>query len=797
MVCRVRPKQRYLNRFNNTVTIPPYTYAMSNKDASNADNYLPDFNAVAAKKYRKWRDIKDVMTRYLMALGGISVIFAIVLIAFYLFYVVVPMFRPAHIESVGHYVAPGDAADKSLMYAMEEQHEIGLRVIVNEQNNQKAVSPKAVFFDTQNGQLKETFNLAVPSGTEITAYAAGDPSTRMMALGLSDGRALLFQHHYRVTYPDDVRLISPTILYPLGEEPVLIDERGGSIRLLSIQSVDDETTFVALTEDQRVIMVNILREESMLSGAVEITRTVSTIPVESTYIEFIKLDIEARELYIADDKGFIYYFNVSNKNEPRLVQKVKAVKSVVKITSLEFLAGGISILVGDSSGRIAQWFPVRDEENNYTLELVRDFKSQQYPITGIASEYFRKGLIAADSHGGLGIYHTTAHRTVKLKQTGDRALSLLAIAPRANALLVENDQKQLEFFLVHNEHPEISWQSIWGKVWYESRDAPEYIWQSSSASSDFEPKFSLTPLAFGTFKAAFYAMLFAVPLAIFGAMYTAYFMAPKMRTIVKPTIEIMEALPTVILGFLAGLWLAPLVETHLPGMFALMICVPLSILAAAAAWEQLPRQIRHLVPEGWEAGLLIPVVILATIFSITISSPLENVFFGGNMPLWLDKEMGIGFDQRNSLVVGLAMGFAVIPTIFSISEDAIYSVPRHLTTGSLALGATSWQTMVRVVLLTASPGIFSAIMIGLGRAVGETMIVVMATGNTAIMDMNIFEGFRALSANIAVEMPESEVASTHYRILFLAALVLFMATFIFNTIAEVVRQRLRVKYGSL
>jgi phosphate transport system permease protein len=167
------------------------------------------------------------------------------------------------------------------------------------------------------------------------------------------------------------------------------------------------------------------------------------------------------------------------------------------------------------------------------------------------------------------------------------------------------------------------------------------------------------------------------------------------------------------------------------------------------------------------------------------------------MPLWLTNEMGIPYEQRNSLVVGLAMGFAVIPTIFSISEDALYSVPKHLTTGSLALGATRWQTMVRVVLLTASPGIFSAVMIGLGRAVGETMIVVMATGNTAIMDLNMFQGFRALSANIAVEMPETEVNSTHYRILFLAALVLFMATFFVNTIAEIVRQRLRNKYSSI
>ena len=148
-------------------------------------------------------------------------------------------------------------------------------------------------------------------------------------------------------------------------------------------------------------------------------------------------------------------------------------------------------------------------------------------------------------------------------------------------------------------------------------------------------------------------------------------------------------------------------------------------------------------------------------------------------------------------MVGFAMGFAVIPTIFTIAEDAIFSVPKHLSDGSLALGATAWQTLMNVVLLTASPGIFSAIMMGLGRAVGETMIVLMATGNTPIMDWNILEGMRTLSATIAVELPESEVGSSHFRILFLAALLLFVFTFAVNSIAEWVRQRLRARYRSL
>ena len=195
--------------------------------------------------------------------------------------------------------------------------------------------------------------------------------------------------------------------------------------------------------------------------------------------------------------------------------------------------------------------------------------------------------------------------------------------------------------------------------------------------------------------------------------------------------------------------------------------------------------------------MLMPVIALSIMLSMALSAPLEAFLFDGNMRAWLSRELGLAFDQRNSLVVGIAMGVAVIPPIFSISEDAIFSVPRHLTLGSLALGATPWQTLARVVLLMASPGIFSALMIGMGRVVGETMIVLMATGNTPIMDFNLFTGFRAMSANIAVEMPESEVNSTHYRVLFLAALVLFAVTFVCNTIAELVRQRLRSKYGNL
>jgi phosphate transport system permease protein len=253
----------------------------------------------------------------------------------------------------------------------------------------------------------------------------------------------------------------------------------------------------------------------------------------------------------------------------------------------------------------------------------------------------------------------------------------------------------------------------------------------------------------------------------------------------------------VILGFLAGLWLAPFVERTLPGVFSIFLLMPMGVLLFGFLWSQLPGAIRLRVPPGSHAMLLVPVVILIAWGCIQCSAWLEFALFDGDMRAWLTHDLGVSFDQRNALVVGIAMGFAVIPTIFSIAEDAIFSVPKSLSYGSLALGATPWQTLVGVVMPTASPGIFSALMIGMGRAVGETMIVLMATGNTPVMDANIFEGMRTLAANIAVEIGETEVDSSHYRVLFLAAFVLFLFTFVVNTAAEIVRQRLRKKYGSL
>ena len=738
--------------------------------------------------HERWRLIKDRLARYGVVVGGLGVIVAIALIFFYLLYVVYPLFLSAKAESVNQYSVPESVAGKTVLLEVEEQNEVAARFTDTGQ---------VVFFQMATGNVISNQTVKIPEGAHIVSFAQGSPINEgAVIFGLSDGKAVVVKHRYKVTYPDNVRLITPSLEYPLGEEPLLIDESGAALDKIAVKIGENASTIVAKSAD-KIRLSHFEKEKSLFADEAAVTRTDSVLDYAATDVADILIDKDEHNLYLLSSTGQLGLFDISNQSAPALVNEQNVIEPGQKISSVSFLNGDISLMIGDSSGLVSQWSKVRDKQNRYAMQKIRVFKVSDKAVAAINSEQRRKGFMTVDESGMLGIYHSTSEREMIKTRIGDSSPVAAALSPRANALLVETGDGKISYWKVDNEHPEVSLRSLWQEVWYESYPKPDYIWQSSSANSDFEPKYSLTPLVFGTLKAAFYAMLVGMPLALMGAIYTAYFMTPKMRQYVKPSIELMGALPTVILGFLAGLWLAPLIEEYLAGLFALFMLVPVTVMLFAYAWQYLPKTVQQRVPEGWESALLIPVILLGAWFAVTVSVPLEAFLFHGTLRDWFKTELGIGYDQRNALVVGIAMGFAVIPTIFSIAEDAIFSVPKHLTVGSLALGATPWQTMIKVVLLTASPGIFSAVMIGLGRAVGETMIVLMATGNTPVMDLSVFQGLRTLAANIAVEMPESEVDSTHYRVLFLAALVLFLFTFIFNTLAEIIRQRLREKYSSL
>jgi phosphate transport system permease protein len=649
-----------------------------------------------------------------------------------------------------------------------------------------------LFFNVKNGEELSRVNLPLPAGTQVTSLGEDQPGNPVVVLGLSNGQALVFRHSYKVSYPDGKKTITPAIEYPYGETPIALDPQGGALDHVNL-SVNDSTLVLAGSSGAQLNVLSLAREVNMMTDEVTNTETRIDLPQMTKQVKALYIDPRQQWLYVINDRAQADVFSLRDKS---LNGRYKLVDdATTEITASTQLVGGISLIFGDSKGGLSQWFMARDPDGEQRFKHIRSFQMGTSPIVEITAEQRRKGFLALDAAGEIGVFHSTAHRTLLVEKVAEGP-GIMALSPRANRIIVEEGGKLLPLTL-KNPHPEVSWSALWSKVWYENYDEPKYVWQSTAANTDFEPKMSLAPLTFGTLKAAFYAMLLAAPLAVAAAIYTAYFMAPSLRRKVKPVIELMEAMPTVILGFFAGLFLAPYVEGHLPGIFSLLVLMPIGILVAGFTWSRLPESIRLRVPDGWESLILIPVILFVCGLSLYMSPFMEAWFFGGDMRLWISHDLGITYDQRNALVVGLAMGFAVIPNIYSIAEDAVFSVPRGLTLGSLALGATPWQTMTRVVILTASPGIFSALMIGMGRAVGETMIVLMATGNTPVMEMNLFEGLRTLAANVAVEMPESEVGGSHYRVLFLSALVLLLFTFIMNTLAELIRQRLRKKYSSL
>jgi phosphate transport system permease protein len=598
---------------------------------------------------------------------------------------------------------------------------------------------------------------------------------------------------FNVAFAEGTRTVTPE---PLFEEPVALDpERKRPVRALAVAYPDAGPVIAAQVGPAEVQLLSVSEKKALIGGTTR-QAALQALPVQvEGEITALRIDRRGEHLFAGTSRGQLLRYDLGGA--PALAEAVAVARPATAVSRLQFLLGDRTLVVGTAAGHVSTWQVVPPPEGGSArLTRVNEFQPHGGAVVAITASPRDKGFATADAGGQVHVHYGTSGATL-LTVAGGPGLRGLAFAPKADGLITLDGQGAVGHWRLDNRHPEVTLRSIFGKVSYEGYAQPAYVWQSTGGSDDFEAKFSLTPLVYGTLKGTFYALLFAVPLALLAALYVSEFMHPTVKGYVKPVVEIMAALPSVVLGFLAGLWLAPMVERVVPGLFVMPIVMPACILVAMLAWRALPQALRGRVHAGTEVFLLVPVIGGALWLAFRLGGLIEEAALGGSYRTWLLSVLGLTYDQRNSLVVGIAMGFAVVPIIFTIAEDSLSNVPQHLRAGSLALGATRWQTALRIVLPTASPGIFSAIMIGFGRAVGETMIVLMATGNTPVMDWSIFNGFRALSANIAVELPEAPEQGTLFRMLFLAAFLLFCMTFAVNTAAELVRLRLRQKFRYL
>ena len=278
-----------------------------------------------------------------------------------------------------------------------------------------------------------------------------------------------------------------------------------------------------------------------------------------------------------------------------------------------------------------------------------------------------------------------------------------------------------------------------------------------------------------------------MPLAIGSAIYTAYYAGPKLRQLIKPYVEVLEAIPSVVIGFLAAIWLLPVSENYLLAVLLFLFLTPLFLLFFV--W--LNESNRHRNIYGWEL-LFFTLLIFTFMLGFHWLQVANPDWFRW---LWRTDTSGVlSSELKSAFVLAIALGIAIIPTVFTIAEDAIYQVPRSLSKASFAMGASRTQTLLRIVLKVAMPGILSALMLGFARAIGETMIVLMVSGNTPVADWSLLESMRSMTANLAIELPEAQPDSVHYQVLFFIALLLFLFTFVFNTLAEFLRIRLRQRY---
>jgi phosphate transport system permease protein len=851
----------------------------------------------------------DQLATLAITAGGLSVIAAVLGICVYLVYVTVPLLSPGRAE-IDHRADPGLDAFAGVL--LDEYMRSAAWLLPNGDAQQRSLI---------NGRLAGSVDSPFAENARVLSFDATEGVVvAESAAGLEWGEIGFDYELISADEPppfaerlDDGRFRVASVAYET--EDVIEGEAG--FRLADVLTDRRRTTVAAIDAEGRVSLWTIRRSRALVGGGA----SGSVVEIDTSDIEPVTSAVGLRLL--DDNRCVVVRLDGSfvrlqiGRDSAEVIETGRLWENRVEVSTVATLLGRRTLVAGTADGRIGTWWvgaDPMDSSDPGRMVSGPPLRRIDAAVTALEPSQRDRTLLVGDDRGGVRFLHASSGKTIAVLETGS-PVRAVAPAPKLDGFLALTDAGQVVGSLDVG-HPDVTPRSLFGGMLYEGQLEPMYVYQASGATDAAEPKLSLVPLIFGTIKATVVSMLFAAPIAILAAIYTSEFLSARFRKWVKPLIETMASLPSVVLGFVAAMVVAPFIADHLGVVLTGFAVVPATVLVVSGLVG-----LRSNSKSEAHGSSMLPVYVIAAaaagvLLSVALADPLERSLFGpsrgdlltlagsvetdangtrpveptdpaaaervdslasefgrpavmvkswlsgvygGALPGWValaapsialvfaiigwplmlrrfpsvgdarweplarvgvsalvglalgvvvatlldqsgldPRESILGvFTQRNTFVIGIVMGFAIIPIIYTISDDALQSVPGHLRAASYGAGATRWQTAVRVVMPVAASGIFSATMIGLGRAVGETMIVLMATGNTPIMEWNIFEGLRTLSANIAVELPEAERGGTHYRLLFLCGVVLFVMTFVVNTTAEIVRQRFRKRNALL
>jgi phosphate transport system permease protein len=763
--------------------------------------------------------VADFIANWTITIGGLGVIVAVFGIMVFLAQVVWPLFAGSQVLQQGRATLEGASADvlmelsdeyRTIVVAVQRDGEVGIN---HRASGRRINSVRFPIGERKITAFARTLNghdvaIGFDDGSlrlgkiniEVAVLAASDDKVGLRALAggdRTDGEAI-----YSSIEGEQIRRISVSVAL---EEPQQIAPQGVPLVALDLRlggAVERPTrSFVSVDAQGAVRLSRSEMNRSLLGGTAGTARVESSVlpPLPAgTAVASLLLTGLADQVYVVDRAGTVFRYDTRDPQKASLAERTRLTAAGVTVTTLGFLVGEQSIVVGGSDGSVNVFFRLQRPRvattDGFVLVKAHELEAQSAAIRAFAASPQSKSFATADANGQVWVRHATSRQTLLKLSTQGSPLTAVAITPREDGVLAISASHTLWDWRIHMPHPETTLASIFGRVWYEGYPEPEHTWQSSSGTDAFEPKFSLVPLIFGTIKASLYTLLFAIPIALCGAIYTSEFLGPRVRNVVKPTMEMMASLPSVVLGFIAALILAPIVESWIGAIVLAFVVVPLCVLLGAYLWQWVPQQVVVRVGGSGRLVLVGAALICGVALAIGLAPAFERWFFAGSFKAWTGGDVGssrpimslllwpfafvllalaeargmlpriasgsassdgprpallrwlaslvaslalawllatallaIGWDvrggvvdnyvQRNTFIVGFVMGFAVIPIMYTIAEDALRAVPEHLRAASLACGATPWQTSVRVVLPTALSGIFAAVMVrqGSGR----------------------------------------------------------------------------------